>query len=144
MPRLVPQLVKAIAKAWVRPYKGPLVANHARQRKSLQQRPILPTISLHHIGRYNSILLDNPNPISRPSMFRHHKAPPPALVSQTNLKVRRKEFDAPRAMNESERNWWSNPYRKSFSLLDKRLQEVADRCAIDKLECCPRRLDDVL
>lgn len=115
MPRLVPQLLKALAQAGPQSYRGPLVKRSRPRPHSLKKlRP--PEASFTHVGRTQSVLLDTPNPIINPPLYTHHKSPPPHTVLLRRQVRKRGEHAIPREMTEYERDWCSNPYRKFRSV----------------------------
>lgn len=120
MPRILPRLLDALAKAELKPLppnRTPPDAFRRRKRVSLL-KPLPPRPSFSPDGRTQSIVLDDVSPIAHPREFQRHKAQPPKTRLAYNQTERWRvkqgkepEFDPPRLMTDEERKWYSNPYR---------------------------------
>lgn len=114
MPRLIPRLLKAIARGEHERggYSGPLVT---------LKRPRVPSLWRPTKSTYNfrpgqqSLLLEPENPIIERRLYERHKKLPPYLRPKGRRNVVETEVDTPREMNEQERTWWASPYCKCQS-----------------------------
>jgi hypothetical protein len=111
MPRLIPRLLKAIARGehLSGKYSGPLVSSRPRQRPSLW-RPTKTSYDFTLGTRTRSFLLNEENPVIAPDLYRRHKKLPPSLQLK-DMSSKTPAGDEAREMSEEERSWWASPYR---------------------------------
>ncbi len=111
MPRFLPRLIKRLTEQPLSElvYSG---KNIKRTRKRISfYRPIPNNTSFDH-GRPQSILLAGQNPITNSRSYAPHKRLPPRVYLASSRQHRTGGHpDAPRAMTDEERQWWSSPYR---------------------------------
>ncbi|SRR6266851_1552874 len=117
MRRLIPRLLRQLkerspAYEKIRPLRPP-----AKGAKSLRKQLPPPPVFL---GRSQSILFDDVNPIMHPKAYRRHKSLPPQVTLPDSQKGTRTvsrdgivEDDVRHEMTVEEREWWANPYRVS-------------------------------
>ena len=110
MPRIIPRLIQKIAEQSDRArFSVPQALKSKRAKKSLYQPP-LPKPS-YFLGDYEkSILLTPGNPVSEKKAYVRHKTRPPVPHAYIHRSPKPGEIDPDRLMNDSERNWWANPY----------------------------------
>lgn len=108
MPRLIPRLLEKIAKQSDREkFSFPPALRRSRAKKSLYQ-PLLPKPSYSPKDYEQSILLKPGNPVSNKNYVRHKTLAPQQYGHPT---PKPEEVDPVRVMNDSEYDWWANPYR---------------------------------
>ncbi|KAF9055100.1 hypothetical protein BDZ89DRAFT_5882 [Hymenopellis radicata] len=112
MPRFLPRLIKRLTEQPLSElvYSG---KNIKRTRKRVSFYRPIPTNSSFDQGRPQSILLAKENPITNSRSYEPHKRLPPRV----HLARRRTggHPDAPRAMTDEERQWWSSPYLRMLA-----------------------------
>jgi hypothetical protein len=110
MPRIIPRLIQKIAEQSDRAkFSVPLALKNNRAKKSLYQ-PLRPKPSYYPGDYEQSILLKPGNPVSEKKAYVRHKTQPPRPYADGQHRPKPGDIDPVRLMNDSECNWWANPY----------------------------------
>lgn len=126
MPRLLPQLLRALGEKARRPDPPPVQSWKRPRRRTQDVLHPLPRPSFRADGRTHSILLDDVNPIMHAERYEQ----PKLRISRNYVNGKGKETkDGPRSrgwMSEEEREWFTSPYLRMLSS-PIRQDKVTDR-----------------
>ncbi|KAF5321371.1 hypothetical protein D9619_000767 [Psilocybe cf. subviscida] len=113
MPRIIPRLIQKIAEQSDHAkFSFPPAFRRNRAKKSLYQPPPLkPTYNARDYEQ--SILLKPSNPVTNKKAYVRHKTLAPRQYGQPSPQPG--EVDPTRLMNDSEYNWWANPYLRMLT-----------------------------